>query len=434
MKKVLFVLLLVAVLIGSFVSCKEEPAPAHEHTWDEGSITTPATCGAAGVKTYKCECGETKTESVPATGAHTWGDWEETTPATETTTGVKTATCSVCGQKKTEDIPALSIFVSTFAEFEQAFTDIRAEGETRKVICLTADIDWDATKYDGTTAEKTFTQDMTGLTLNLNGHTISGVAKNAFNLTGDSFTLKNGTITANASNDRYCITINYNGSNASTSNGLKEAAIAATPAAYTEEDEVWAKRIKVENLTATGMLCGYSTMEIKNCTFSAGKYRGLVMQGSSGIVENITVDAPSASSAGFVAHSYGTVLVKGTNSFKGAFAVYSANCPVLIFDSSAVVTCTGASTYAFYLENQGKIDIKAGAELTLIPAEGKKTIYIRTGSMIDIAAGAILKDSTGTAIAKPIPTSLIDDNASKGSKDKDWAGYNVVNTITDNRE
>ena len=79
MKKVLFVLLLVAVLIGSFVSCKEEPA--HEHTWDEGSITTPATCEAAGVKTYKCECGETKTESIPALG-HNWNEGVVTTPAT----------------------------------------------------------------------------------------------------------------------------------------------------------------------------------------------------------------------------------------------------------------------------------------------------------------------------------------------------------------
>lgn len=511
MKKVIFVLLLVAVLIGSFVSCKEEPA--HEHTWDAGKITTPATCEADGVKTYTCECGETKTEaipalghnwnagsittpatcevagvktftcqndnthtktesvaalghnwdagvvstpatcgaagvktftcqnnpvhtkteSIPATGLHTWGEWENTTPATETTTGVKTATCSVCGQTKTEDIPALSIFVSTFAEFEQAFTDIRAEGETRKVICLTADIAWDETKYDGTTAEKTFTQDMTGLTLNLNGHTISGVAKNAFNLTGDSFTLKNGFITGNAANNRYSININYNGTNASTSNGLKEVALAATPAAYTEEDAVWAKRIKVENITATAMLCGYSTMEIKDCSFLGGKYRGLVMQGSSGIVENLTVlTTDSADSAGFVAHSYGTVLLKGTCSIKAKFGLYAAVCGTMNIDASAEVTASAFATYALYIETQGVINVKAGAILKCEPYTDKQDIYMRKGSILNIEAGASFKDSTGAEFAKPIPAASID-SSGNGASDSAMPGYGVAPAINDSR-
>ena len=541
MKKVLFVLLLVAVLIGSFVSCKEEPA--HEHTWDAGKITTPATCEVAGVKTYSCECGETKTEAIPAlghkwdtgkittpatcedagvktftcqnnnthtkteaipalghnwdagtqttpptcgtdgvktytcqnnnthtktepisaTGEHTWGEWENTTPATCGAAGEKTSTCSGCGTTKTEPIPAtgehtwgdwvnttpstvlaegvdtrtctvcsatetrpaakLELEVATFAAFKEAFSLERQEGDTY-TIKLTADIEWEGDAFEPTA---------TGITVDLGGHTISEVPKNYFNLKGDSFTLKNGTITGNSSNDRYSININYNGTNATTSNNLKEAALAATPAAYTEEDAVWAKRVKVENITATGMLCGYCTMEIKDCTFSGGKYRGLVMQGASGTVENVTVDAPSASSAGFVAHSYGTVLVKGTCSFKGKFAIYSANCPILIFDPSAVVTATGVGTHAFYLENQGKIDIKAGATLTLIPKDGQKTIFIRTGSMVDIAAGAILKDSTDAEIAKPFPASLVDDNASTGAKDNAWPGYGVANVITDNR-
>ena len=35
------------------------------HSWDSGKVTKPATTAAAGVKTYKCSCGETKTESIP---------------------------------------------------------------------------------------------------------------------------------------------------------------------------------------------------------------------------------------------------------------------------------------------------------------------------------------------------------------------------------
>ena len=40
-----------------------------EHNWNAGEITTPATQGAAGVKTFTCtECGGTKTEPVAFTG------------------------------------------------------------------------------------------------------------------------------------------------------------------------------------------------------------------------------------------------------------------------------------------------------------------------------------------------------------------------------
>jgi hypothetical protein len=70
-KKILIVLLIALCVIGVMV-CKQEPA--HEHTWNDGEITTPATCTADGVKTYKCTgCGETKTEVIAATG-HTFSD------------------------------------------------------------------------------------------------------------------------------------------------------------------------------------------------------------------------------------------------------------------------------------------------------------------------------------------------------------------------
>ncbi|MGM9650995.1 MAG: hypothetical protein ACI3VX_03530, partial [Faecousia sp.] len=39
------------------------------HEWDDGVVTTAATCTTAGVKTYTCaKCGETKTEEIPALG------------------------------------------------------------------------------------------------------------------------------------------------------------------------------------------------------------------------------------------------------------------------------------------------------------------------------------------------------------------------------
>ena len=130
------------------------------HTWNEGVVTTPATCTKAGVKTYTCDvCKATKTEPIPViahqyewkhdetnhwqecsvchdiidkaehtyashkcedtatctkaecgyvkpAGQHSWNDGEVTTPATCTTDGVKTYTCKVCSETKTEPIKA----------------------------------------------------------------------------------------------------------------------------------------------------------------------------------------------------------------------------------------------------------------------------------------------------------------------------------------
>lgn len=123
---------------------------AHTHTWDDGVVTTPATCTEAGVKTFSCTyegCTETKTEviealghnivtdaavaptctetgltegkhcsvcnaviveqtEVPATGIHTWGDWNVTSDATCVDAGSKTRECDACGETETETVPA----------------------------------------------------------------------------------------------------------------------------------------------------------------------------------------------------------------------------------------------------------------------------------------------------------------------------------------
>ena len=70
--------------------------------------TVPATCGADGrVDTICSNCGDViATKVIPATGAHTWDNGTVTTEPTETTPGVRTYTCTVCGQTRTEIIPA----------------------------------------------------------------------------------------------------------------------------------------------------------------------------------------------------------------------------------------------------------------------------------------------------------------------------------------
>lgn len=55
-------------------TCCQVRAGEGIHQWDDGKITTPATCTTAGEKTYTCaDCGRTKTETVSATG-HSWSD------------------------------------------------------------------------------------------------------------------------------------------------------------------------------------------------------------------------------------------------------------------------------------------------------------------------------------------------------------------------
>lgn len=80
----------------------EAGAPAHVHTYDEGEITTHATCATAGVRTYTCtSCdegteGHIYTEPIPATGNHTAPD----TWTAETIDGNEKLVkrCTVCNQ------------------------------------------------------------------------------------------------------------------------------------------------------------------------------------------------------------------------------------------------------------------------------------------------------------------------------------------------
>ena len=118
------------------------------HTWDDGEVTTPATCEEKGEKIYICTvCNETKTEEISATGhqhteienkkdstcseagytgdkvckdcntvietgtviakkGHTWNNGEVTEKPTCEETGEKTYICANCGNTKTEEIPA----------------------------------------------------------------------------------------------------------------------------------------------------------------------------------------------------------------------------------------------------------------------------------------------------------------------------------------
>ena len=66
----------------------------HEHVYTE-SVSQEATCTEAGEKTFTCECGDTYTENIEATG-HTYGKYTYNNDATYEKDGTETANC-ICG-------------------------------------------------------------------------------------------------------------------------------------------------------------------------------------------------------------------------------------------------------------------------------------------------------------------------------------------------
>ena len=76
-----------------YVAC---PTESGQHTWNDGQVTTAATCTENGVMTYTCTmCSDTKTEVIPATG-HAYGEpvwsWTDDFKATATFTCTNDAT------------------------------------------------------------------------------------------------------------------------------------------------------------------------------------------------------------------------------------------------------------------------------------------------------------------------------------------------------
>lgn len=82
----------------------EPEKPAHTHNYTS-SVTKEACCEVNGVRTYKCSCGDSYTESISATG-HTYDNGQVVKNATCTEAGSKLFTCTKCGAVYTEVIPA----------------------------------------------------------------------------------------------------------------------------------------------------------------------------------------------------------------------------------------------------------------------------------------------------------------------------------------
>ncbi|MBQ8576583.1 MAG: hypothetical protein IJ449_01240 [Clostridia bacterium] len=76
------------------------------HVWDAGTVKTAVTCTEDGETVYTCSlCGETRTEVIPATG-HEYDEGTVRQEATCTMPGEIAYVCQICDNTVTEEIPA----------------------------------------------------------------------------------------------------------------------------------------------------------------------------------------------------------------------------------------------------------------------------------------------------------------------------------------
>ena len=93
------------------------PALSHEHSYKD--VVTAPTCTEKGYTTHTCACGDSYVDTYVDALGHAWDEGKVTKEPTETETGVKTFTCTRCGETKTETIPATGVMDVT-----KMFTDV----------------------------------------------------------------------------------------------------------------------------------------------------------------------------------------------------------------------------------------------------------------------------------------------------------------------
>ena len=134
-----------------YVAC---PTESGQHTWNDGQITTAATCTENGVMTYTCTmCSDTKTEVIPATG-HAYGE-----PVWKWTDGFEATATFTCANDTTH-------VENVTAEVTSAVTT-PAACETTGVRTYTAKVTFEDKEYTSSKTE----------TIAATGHTLTAVAE-----------------------------------------------------------------------------------------------------------------------------------------------------------------------------------------------------------------------------------------------------------------
>lgn len=90
----------------------DDVVPALGHDWGEWVTSIEPTVSTVGYRYHVCNrdgCDYREGEDIPKLHTHTWDDGVVTQKPTATEPGVRTYTCTVCGQTRTETIPATGV-------------------------------------------------------------------------------------------------------------------------------------------------------------------------------------------------------------------------------------------------------------------------------------------------------------------------------------
>ena len=98
---------------------RTETMPVIPHVHSYKDVVTAPTCTEKGYTTHTCACGDSYVDTYTDALGHAWDNGKVTKPATETEDGVKTFTCTRCGETKTETIPATGS-----VDVTEMFTDV----------------------------------------------------------------------------------------------------------------------------------------------------------------------------------------------------------------------------------------------------------------------------------------------------------------------
>ena len=93
------------------------PKLTHEHSYK--AVVTAPTCTAKGYTTHTCSCGDSYVDTYVDALGHAWDSGTVTKQPTATETGIRTFTCTRCGETKTETIPATGS-----VDVTEMFTDV----------------------------------------------------------------------------------------------------------------------------------------------------------------------------------------------------------------------------------------------------------------------------------------------------------------------
>ena len=89
------------------------------HTHSYKAVVTAPTCTSKGYTTHTCACGDSYVDTYVDALGHAWDNGKVTKEPTATETGVRTFTCTRCGETRTETIPATGS-----VDVTQMFTDV----------------------------------------------------------------------------------------------------------------------------------------------------------------------------------------------------------------------------------------------------------------------------------------------------------------------